>query len=393
MRRRRALPLLSALCAALAACAAGAGSSAPAAGGATGSTTTTSSGGQAGASPTDGATAGSPRSSDGRPAQITLAFAGDVHFESQVAALLDDSAQVWGQRLPELRDADFSLVNLETAITRRGTPQPKPYTFRTPPTALDKLKEAGVDAVSMANNHAADYGALGVQDTLTAKASNVLPIVGFGPDAASAYAPLEVDVSGVKVAVLAASQVAEETARNWAAGASSPGIAVALDRTNLREAVRAAAATHDLVVVQMHWGTEGSSCPNETQAATVSELQTDGADVVVGTHAHRPQGSGWSGRTFVGYGTGNFIWYNTSANSRPSGVLTVTVDADAARARGQAGGADRTTATSLVTAYAWTPKYIAGNGVPRDPQGDTRGRLASLARAATSCANLQQSPS
>lgn len=386
MRRRRTLPLLSAVCAALAACSASSGSSAPVSSASdAGAGATSRAGGQASASTSPASPAGDS------PATISLAFAGDVHFERQVAALLDDSADVWSKRLPELRDADFSLVNLETAITRRGTPQPKAYTFRTPPTALDKLKEAGVDAVSMANNHAADYGRVGVQDTLAAKETNVLPIVGFGPDAASAYAPLEVDVKGVKVTVLAASQVPEETARNWAAGSSSPGIAVAIDRTKLREAVRAAATDHDLVVVQMHWGTEGSTCPNDTQVATVRDLQADGADVVVGTHAHRPQGSGWNGRTFVGYGTGNFIWYNTSLNSRPSGVLTVTVDADAARARGKATGADRTTAKSLVTAYTWTPKYIAGSGVPQDPQAGTRDRLAALARAATSCANLQQS--
>ncbi len=382
MRPRLSLPLLLAVATSLTACAGAADTTAPQANSSPeGSGTTSSASGGQEATPTAQ-----------HPSQITLAFAGDVHFERQVAPLLQDSDEVWAQRLPELRDADFGLVNLETAITQRGAPQPKAYTFRAPATSLDRLKAAGVDAVSMANNHAADYGRLGVEDTLAAKAKNVLPIVGFGPDAASAYAPLEVDVKGVKVAVLAASQVAEETARNWAAGPDSPGIAVALDRTKLREAVRSAAANHDLVVVQMHYGTEGSTCPNESQVATVADLKADGADVVVGTHAHRPQGSGWNGRTFVGYGTGNFIWYNTSATSRPSGVLSVTVDADAARARGQASGADRTTTRSLITDYTWTPKYIAYDGVPKEPTGGTVAHLKSLARSATACANLQQSP-
>ncbi|GAB94777.1 hypothetical protein KILIM_011_00500 [Kineosphaera limosa NBRC 100340] len=314
-----------------------------------------------------------------------------MHFERQVAALLQDSDEVWAKRLPELRDADFSMVNLETAITERGTAMSKPYTFRAPAKSLDVLKAAGVDAVSMANNHAADYGRVGVQDTLAAKEKNVLPIVGFGANAAEAYAPLTVDVKGVNVAVLAASQVWEETAANWSAGADSPGIAVALDRAKFKEAVAKAAAEHDLVVAQMHWGTEGTSCPNGDQAATVRDLQAAGADIVVGTHAHRPQASGWQGRTFVGYGTGNFIWYNTSANSRPSGVLTVTVDANKARERGQATGEQRMTEQSLVTEYTWTPKYISTGGVPQDPTGSTTDRLESLNRQAIACADLAQS--
>lgn len=327
------------------------------------------------------------------PGQVTMAFAGDVHFERQVAPLLQDSDEVWSTRLPELKAADFAMVNLETALATSGSPVPKAYTFRAPPTALGKLKAAGIDAVSMANNHAADYGRTGVQQTLAAKATNVLPIVGFGENASVAYAPLTVDVKGMRVAVLAASQVAEETARNWAAGSDSPGIAVELDRTKLRAAVKEAAGTHDLVVVMLHWGTEGTSCPNESQAATARDLEADGADVIVGTHAHRPQGSGWKGRAFVGYGTGNFIWYNTSATSRPSGVLTLTVDGDRAVARGQATGDARRTPTSLVTDYRWAPKYIAYNGVPKNPEGATVDRLNSLARQATSCAALDQKPS
>lgn len=321
------------------------------------------------------------------PATVTLAVAGDVHFAAHVAALLRDPASVWRKRLPELRDADFSLVNLETAITERGKPANKAFTFRAPATALTVLKEAGVDAVSMANNHAADFGKVGVEDTLAAQASGVLPIVGFGADDTQAYAPLSVDVKGLRVAVLAASEVDEETARDWAAGPDSPGIALALDPTRLATAVREAAADHDLVVVQLHWGTEGTTCPNARQVATVRALSAAGADVIVGTHAHRPQGSGWAGRVFVGYGTGNFIWYNTSPNSRPSGVLEMTVDTARARERDRSEGAP-----SPVTAYTWVPKYISSDGVPRDPQGSVVQHLQALAKTAIQCSGLAQSP-
>lgn len=322
------------------------------------------------------------------PASITLAFAGDVHFERQVAGLLDASDEAWGKKLPQLAAADYAIVNMEAAITDRGRPQSKAYTFRVPPSSLNKLKAAGVDAVTAANNHAVDYGRTGLEQTLEVKQNSPIPIIGIGKNAAEAFAPLSVDVKGVNTAVLASSEVYEETYQNWSAAEDHPGIATNIDSARLREATRKAVADHDLVVVFMHWGTEGSTCPNEQQQKTVRELKEDGADIVVGTHAHRPQGNGWSDRTFVGYGLGNFIWYNTSAESRPSGVLTVTVDAAAAKARGAAQGADRMTAESLVTDWTWDPKLISGSGEPMTVSGASLDRLEARAKAAQQCTDV-----
>ncbi len=325
---------------------------------------------------------------DSGPAHITLAFAGDVHFERQVAGLLNDSEESWRKKLPELAAADYAIVNMEAAITDRGRPQSKPYTFRVPPSSLDKLKLAGVDAVTAANNHAVDYGRAGLEQTLEVAKTSPIPIIGFGKNAAEAFAPLTVDIMGVNTAVLASSEIYEETYVNWSAKDDHPGIATNIDSTRLREATRKAVAEHDLVVVFMHWGTEGSTCPNERQQNTVRELKEDGADIVVGTHAHRPQGNGWSDRTFVGYGLGNFIWYNTSAESRPSGVLTVTVDAPAAKARGAAEGAARITPESLVTDWTWTPKLISGSGEPMSVTGGSLERLEARAKAAQQCTDV-----
>lgn len=322
------------------------------------------------------------------PASITLAFAGDVHFERQVAGLLDASDEAWSKKLPELAAADYAIVNMEAAITDRGRAQNKAYTFRVPPSSLGKLKAAGVDAVTAANNHAVDYGRAGLDQTLEVKSNSPIPIIGIGKSAAEAFAPLSVDIKGVNTAVLASSEVYEETYQNWSAADDHPGIATNIDSARLREATRKAVAEHDLVVVFMHWGTEGSTCPNEQQQKTVRELKEDGADIVVGTHAHRPQGNGWNDRTFVGYGLGNFIWYNTSAESRPSGVLTVTVDAAAAKDRGAAQGDGRITASSLVTDWTWAPKLIAGSGEPMSVSGGSLERLEARAKAAQQCTDV-----
>lgn len=345
------------------------------------------------AAPGTSATPGSAPTTPASPSPdtITLAFAGDVHFARQVAALLDDSDATWASRLPELAAADFAMVNLETAITERGRPAAKTYTFRAPAKALDKLAAGGVDAVTMANNHAADFGREGVQDTLAAIGKSPIPVVGFGATEKEAYRPLTAMVKGVRVGVISSMEVPEETYANWSAGPDSPGVAQNIRRDRFTQEAKEAVATHDLVVAFLHWGTEGATCPNERQVETARILRDAGVDVIVGTHAHRPQGAGWNGRAFVGYGTGNFVWYNTSLASKSSGVLTVTVDAKAARERGERKDAERTNGPSLVTDYTWSPKLISNGGVPQQPI-DSMPRLRRLADAATQCSNLAQTP-
>src|SRR5215212_116777 len=122
--------------------------------------------------------------------KVTLAFAGDVHFQIQVAALLDDPRGL-GPITRALSDADVTMVNLESAITDRGSWDPKElerprdrYWFRAPARALDVLAEAGVDVVTMANNHGVDLGATGLQDTLRAASHAPLAVIGVGQDRA-----------------------------------------------------------------------------------------------------------------------------------------------------------------------------------------------------------------
>src|SRR5260221_12861363 len=102
------------------------------------------------------------RSGAGMSSSITLAFAGDVHFTGRTARLLSHPATAFGPIAPLLRSADLTLVNLETAVTSGGTPQPKYYHFRTNPAAFTALRDAGIDIANMANNHVLDYGRVGL---------------------------------------------------------------------------------------------------------------------------------------------------------------------------------------------------------------------------------------
>jgi poly-gamma-glutamate synthesis protein (capsule biosynthesis protein) len=315
---------------------------------------------------------------------VTLAFGGDVHFEGRLAGLLTNDGL--NALRPVLGGADVAVVNLETAITDRGVEQPKIYHFRTTSQALVTLQQAGVDAVSMANNHAVDYGPDGLTDTLAAQASSPIPVVGIGPDATRAFAPAVFDVRGTKVAVIASTQINDFTVHTYPATDSKPGIAGNLDNTRLLAAVTAARAAYDVVVVYLHWGSDYTTCPDGAQTTTAAALAKAGADVVVGGHAHRVQGAGWLGRTYVGYGLGNFVWLNTRGPvDAVSGVLTVTVDPVAARARKGSG-------PSVVTGAAWTPLLIGDDGVPRPPTAAVATSQQAAWAAARSCARLASAP-
>ena len=254
---------------------------------------------------------------------ITLAFAGDVNFAGRTRLLLADPATAFGPITTVLRSADFAAVNLETAVTNGGTPQPKTYHFRTPATAFTALRDAGVDLVTMANNHVLDYGQAGLADTLAAAKAARFPYVGIGVNAATAWAPYVVTIKGVKIAIIGVSQVAE-LASSWVATDNRPGEANSIDLGRTLAAVRSAKRLASVVIVFMHWGTEGQSCPDPAQLSLARELSDSGASIIIGAHAHMLQGSGWLGHTFVAYGMGNFLWWERSY-STATGVLELTL--------------------------------------------------------------------
>jgi len=145
-----------------------------------------------------------------------------VHFTGRTAKLLRHPATAFGPVASLLRSADLTVVNLETAVTTQGTPQPKYYHFRTTAMAFTALRDAGVDVANMANNHVLDYGRVGLADTRAAAARARFPVLGIGANAAAAWSPYIVTIKGVRIALLGVSQVAE-LAPSWVATATRSG--------------------------------------------------------------------------------------------------------------------------------------------------------------------------
>jgi hypothetical protein len=316
---------------------------------------------------------GATREPTGEP--VTVAFGGDVHFEGAIGSrLAANPATALGPIAGVLRRADLAVVNLETAITERGTAAGKDFTFRAPPSALTALKEAGVDVATMANNHGLDFGPVGLRDSLAAAKAARFPVVGVGRDADQAYRAYQTTVDGQRIAVIGATQVLDSSlAAAWTAGDGKPGMASAYEEARLLAAVKAARASADTVVVDLHWGRELVNCPIDRQRALAPKLVAAGADVVVGSHAHVLLGGGYLRGAYVHYGLGNFVFYARGGVTAQSGVLLLTL-------RGRA-----------VTASRWVPAVIS-NGIPIPLNGPPATSAVASWQSLRRCTGLSAKP-
>jgi len=307
------------------------------------------------------------RPGEGSGRSVTFAFGGDVNFEDTPGTLLAEDPTALLAGVAEALVADITMVNLETAVTDRGTEVPKEFTFRAPATAFAALRSAGVDVVTLANNHGMDFGEEGLLDTLAAAEDPAtgLPLVGAGHDVTEAYEPFRVTLRGQRISVFGASRVTDgHLIEPWTATDDRPGLAIAEDPTRLVEAVAAERPHTDTLVVYLHWGREREPCPIADQPEVADALIAAGADVVVGSHAHVPLAGGMRGGSYVHYGLGNFVFGSAGGASAESGVLRLTLTG------------------RRVDAADWVPVHLS-SGVPEVLDG------AEAAEAETAWADLR----
>jgi poly-gamma-glutamate capsule biosynthesis protein CapA/YwtB (metallophosphatase superfamily) len=240
---------------------------------------------------------------------VTVALAGDTMLGRGVARTLTTTPPA-ALVAPEVRDAlgqaDLVVLNLECCISERGRrwdAPGKPFFFRAPPRAVELLVLLGVDCVTLANNHALDYGVDALADTLAHLTTAGIAAVGAGADLEQARRPAMLAASGLRVAVVG---VTDHPA-DFAAGANRPGVAYAnLGRQVpdwLLQTVREAGASVDAVLVTPHWGPNMTAAPVRHVRRTATELVEACATLVAGHSAHVPHGV--AGRVL--YDLGDFL--------------------------------------------------------------------------------------
>jgi len=215
---------------------------------------------------------------------VNIALAGDTMLGRRVAEALaaDGPEGLVADEVVELtRAADLFVLNLECCIAEGGTPWPdprKPFFFRAPPAATEVLKRLGVDCVTLANNHALDFGPEALLDTLEHLSSAGIASVGAGRNVEEARRPAILEVDGFRLAVVGCSDHPPE----FAAAADSPGIAYGLDW--MQTAI--AGLDAEAVLVTPHWGPNMVAAPVPHVRRAAAALRAAGATLIAGHSAH-----------------------------------------------------------------------------------------------------------
>lgn len=245
---------------------------------------------------------------------ITLALGGDVMLGRLVngAILNEGPLHPWGDVLPLVRDADLALVNLECTIAEGGEPfRPRRvFYFKAHPKAIETLTLAGIDYVTLANNHAMDFQGPALLETIGRLDEHGIAHAGAGVNSAEAAQHVLLEAEGITIGVVAfADHFAE-----YAATESGPGInflPISLGERHfgrVRESIEAArAAGADLVVFSIHWGPNFRQTPPQEFQDFAHAVMDAGADILHGHSAHIFQGIEiYRGKPIL-YDTGDLI--------------------------------------------------------------------------------------
>jgi len=240
---------------------------------------------------------------------LKLALAGDTMLGRKVAEAIrarGPGSLFAPEVLAAAHEADLFVLNLECCISERGEPWPdpfKPFFFRAPPAALEVLGLLGVDCVTLANNHALDFGEEALLDTVELLRTAGIATVGAGANLDAARAPAMLEAGGYRLGVVAAT----DHPADFAAAPERPGVALASLQAGvpewLAERVRRLAPQVDAVLVTPHWGPNMSPGPLRYVRAASLELLAAGATLVAGHSAHVFQGV--EGRML--YDLGDFV--------------------------------------------------------------------------------------
>jgi poly-gamma-glutamate synthesis protein (capsule biosynthesis protein) len=253
-------------------------------------------------------------------ASATLAAVGDVLMHGAVKDAAADHRTdandegfgwLYAPIVDLLAQADLTFANLETPIAPRSGQTGRPFVFNAPPAALRALRTAGVDVVSVANNHVFDQGRAGFLETLEHAARIGVAPVGAG-EAPHEAGPRVFEAGGLRIAIFAWAHFFNGEGNECPPHEPRCVKAAQLDGPRAVDLVRAAAARHDAVIVSVHWGNEYEASPRPADVELARDLCEAGALAVIGHHPHVLQPieiyRRADGRAAViAYSLGNFI--------------------------------------------------------------------------------------
>lgn len=266
------------------------------------------------------------------PDETTIVFAGDILFDDHYAVMAKLQQRGGGienafsqEMLDVTRDADIFMVNNEFPYTDRGAPtENKKFTFRAKPEYASYLLDMGADIVSLANNHAYDYGEVSLLDSIDTLNGIGMPFAGAGRNLEEAVKPVYFIANDFKIAFISATQIERtDNPDTKEATETSPGVFRCWNADRLLEVVRNAKAVSDYVIVYIHWGTESTDEIDWAQKEQAPKIAEAGADLIIGDHPHVLQPIGYSGETPVFYSLGNYFF---NSKAQDTCLVKLTLD-------------------------------------------------------------------
>lgn len=249
---------------------------------------------------------------------VSIAVTGDVMFARKMPGVLSLSSSPFKGVSNVTSNVDLLLINFENAATSSGDAVKGDVPLKCSPSYVPLAKANNKTIASLANNHAFDYGINGMTDTINnLKKCDITPI-GAGNNEEEAHMAVTENIKDRSITILnyMDSKNFAEYSYNVMpyANGSSPGYS-AYDSEDAKEQITNASSNSDLILVYMHFGNEYSHTPNDNQVKIAHELIDYGADIVLGSHPHVPQGIEVYNGKPIFYSLGNFIFDQSNPNT------------------------------------------------------------------------------
>lgn len=257
---------------------------------------------------------------------IEIIFVGDVRLDASIERAIN----IHGVEFPflhikeDLSNADYAVLNLETAVTTSNHTFTKKYNFKSDPVTLKGIKKSGFDLVSLANNHTMDYSEEGLLDTINYLKKYNLYYIGAGGSSTEAYSAHEVEIKGKKIKFLGFSRVLPDM--SWYAQQNKPGLASGYQEDRVIDIIKKENKDSDFVFVYMHWGKERATTPENYQRNYAKSMIDAGADAIIGSHPHVLQGFEYYNNRLIVYSLGNFLFPDyVQGKTADTGILTLYI--------------------------------------------------------------------
>lgn len=263
------------------------------------------------------------------PISTTLLSVGDIMLSRQVDKISlakNDPVYPFRPSATILKQADITIGNLEApfydkgkSVVGTGYITGRGYIFKANPKMVKSLKYAGIDILSLANNHISNQGLSGIKYTVNLLNKNHIKYSGAGNTSACARVPALITKNGFTYAFLSYTY----KSNNLQTISQQKGVSMMLQK-NLKTDIAKAKKSADIIVVSMHAGTEYSYHPNTSQNKFAHYAINSGADLVIGHHPHVVQGFEIYKNKPIFYSLGNFIFDDMPSSSLNSIAVRLT---------------------------------------------------------------------